>query len=144
MVGAYLSIWFIIGKKNLNRRKLLLINVITIAYYIEIYAMFPFSLPTQESSCLAGFDRYLVVSTSKEEIDNYFFDFFGKYWLLTPHVDGWENFVMSEEAFRQIISNYDYVVILEDHYTFNEMTKLVNGKTFQPGIYTSSEILGNN
>lgn len=169
-----------------------------IAYYIGIYAMFPFSLLTQEALCLAGFDlyassvvimalglaamflarqmdyalygqrinhrnlksfkslrakktyqyttilllfssaflimsesggllyndvayqestvakftaitdnnmtlnddRYLVVSTSKEEVDNYFVDFFGKYWLCTPHMDGRENFVMSEEAFR--------------------------------------------
>lgn len=45
-------------------------------------------------------DRYLVVSTSKEEVDNYFVDFFGKYRLCTPHVDGRENFFMSEEVFR--------------------------------------------
>ena len=35
-------------------------------------------------------------------------------------------------------------MILEDHYTFNEMTKLLNGNSYQPGIYISQELLANN
>ena len=89
-------------------------------------------------------DRYLIVTTNKEEVDNYFVGFFGKYWLYSPNVDGREDFNMSLAEFKDLIASYDKIMILEDHYTFNEMTELLNGQTYQPGIYTSKELLSNN
>ncbi|MFW3454693.1 hypothetical protein ACN68H_07020 [Aerococcus viridans] len=48
---------------------------------------------------------------------------------------------MSEAEFKNLIEAYDKVLVLEDHYTFNEMTKLLNGKTYRPEIYGSKELL---
>ncbi len=86
-------------------------------------------------------EKYLVVSTNKTDVDNYFVGFYGKYWLYSPNVDGQENFVMDEADFRALLERYDKIVILEDHFTFNEMTKLISGKTYAPGIYDSQTIL---
>lgn len=58
MLGAYIIIRFVIGKKNSILWQLSLINISTIIYYIGIYAMFLFSMPTEEALYLAGFDRY--------------------------------------------------------------------------------------
>lgn len=89
-------------------------------------------------------DRYLIVTLNKEEVDHYFVGFFGKYWLYSPNVDGREDFNMSLAGFKDLMASYDKIMILEDHYTFNEMTELLNGQTYQPGIYTSKELLSNN
>lgn len=242
MIGAYIIIRWVIGRKNSILWQLALINIITIIYYIGIYAMFLFSMPTEEALCLAGFgryassivimalglagmflarqidyafyeqridyrnfksyktiktkklyqytsifllfssvllivsessgllyndvnyqtsaageitsitgnhmtlndERYLIVTPNKEEVENYFVGFFGKYWLYSPNVDGREDFNMSLTEFRNLIASYDKILILEDHYTFNEMTKLMNGKTYQPGLYASKDILTSN
>lgn len=58
MIGAYIIIRWGIGRKNPILWQLALINIITIIYYIGIYAMFLFSMPTEEALDLAGFDRY--------------------------------------------------------------------------------------
>lgn len=89
-------------------------------------------------------DRYLIVTPNKEEVDNYFVGFFDKYWLYSPNVDGREEFNMSVAEFKNLINSYDKILILEDHYTFNEMTELLNGKTYQPGKYISKELRANN
>lgn len=89
-------------------------------------------------------DSYLIVTPNKEEVDNYFVGFFGKYWLYSPNVDGREEFNMSVAEFKNLINSYDKILILEDHYTFNEMTELLNGKTYQPGKYIRKELLANN
>lgn len=86
-------------------------------------------------------EKYLVVSTNKTDVENYFVGFYGKYWLYSPNVDGQENFVMDEADFRALLERYDKIVILEDHFTFNEMTELISGKTYAPGIYDSQTIL---
>lgn len=51
---------------------------------------------------------------------------------------------MSLAEFKDLIATYDKIMILEDHYTFNEMAELLNGQTYQLGIYTSKELLANN
>lgn len=48
-------------------------------------------------------EKYLVVSTNKTDVDNYFVGFYGKYWLYSPNVDGQENFVMDEADFRALL-----------------------------------------
>lgn len=48
---------------------------------------------------------------------------------------------MDEADFRALLERYDKIVILEDHFTFNEMTELISGKTYAAGIYDSQTIL---
>lgn len=78
-------------------------------------------------------DRYLIVIPNKEEVDNYFVGFFGKYWLYSPNVDGREDFNMSLAEFKDLIALYDKIMILEDHYTFNEMTELLKRSNLSTG-----------
>ncbi len=86
-------------------------------------------------------EKYLVVSTNKTDVENYFVGFYGKYWLYSPNVDGQENFIIDEADFCALLERYDKIVILEDHFTFNEMTELISGKTYAPGIYDSQTLL---
>ncbi|MFW3364598.1 hypothetical protein ACN2AU_08515 [Aerococcus viridans] len=58
MIGAYMMIRWVIGRKNPILWQLALIDIITIIYYIGIYTMFLFSMPTEEALYIAGFDRY--------------------------------------------------------------------------------------
>lgn len=47
--------------------------------------------------------KYLVVSTNKTDVENYFVGFYGKNRLYSPNVDGQENFVMDEADFRALL-----------------------------------------
>lgn len=58
VIVAYLIIRFRVQRRASILWQLLLIDVIVIVYYLGIYAMFLFSIPTEEALYLAGFDRY--------------------------------------------------------------------------------------
>lgn len=58
LLGSWLFVRFIIKKRNPFLKELLLIDGIIGLYYLGIYAMFLFSMPTDEALSLAGFDRY--------------------------------------------------------------------------------------
>ncbi|HCE12870.1 MAG TPA: hypothetical protein DEQ24_09045 [Enterococcus sp.] len=87
--------------------------------------------------------RYLIVSTDKSAVDSYLVGYVGKYYLFSPNVDGRENFLMSATEFESLLAQYDFVVILEEHYTFNAMTEKLYSRTFKPGIYSVDEIIQN-
>ena len=105
------------------------------------------SIPAQVSAVTGDhFDlnekKYLVVSTNKEAVDSYLVGYVGKYYLFSPNVDGRENFLLSDADFRTLLKQYDEVVVLEEHFTFNAMTMKLTGKTFAPGVYSVAEVLG--
>lgn len=85
--------------------------------------------------------KYLVVSTNKEAVMSYLTGYVGKYYLYSPNVDGREDFLLDDAAFIDLLKQYDKVVILEEHYTFNAMTKKLFGDTFKIGIYEVKEIV---
>lgn len=86
-------------------------------------------------------DQILVVSTNQADVENYLVGFVGKYWLYSPNVVGQENFIMEPNDFITLLSEYDKVLILEDHFTFNTMTRLINNQQFEPGLYEVDKIL---
>lgn len=88
-------------------------------------------------------ERYLVVSSDKEAVDSYLIGYVGKYYLYSPIADGYENFIMDDDEFLELLSSYDKVVILEEHYTFNVMTKKLFNHTYPIGVYSVEEILAN-
>lgn len=88
-------------------------------------------------------ERYLVVSSDKEAVDSYLIGYVGKYYLYSPIADGYENFIMDDDEFLELLSSYDKVVILEEHYTFNVMTKKLFNHTYPIGVYSVEEILVN-
>ncbi|MBE9860126.1 hypothetical protein G8B28_13210 [Enterococcus faecium] len=85
-----------------------------------------------------------VVSSDKEAVDSYLIGYVGKYYLYSPIADGYENFIMDDDEFLELLSSYDKVVILEEHYTFNVMTKKLFNHTYPIGVYSVEEILVNN
>lgn len=85
--------------------------------------------------------RYLIVSSDKENIENSMIGFVGMYYLYSHEVTGRENFDMSEQQFIKLLEEFDKVVILDEHYTFNAMTKKISGNQFSPGIYDTEELL---
>ncbi|MEF3329233.1 hypothetical protein [Oceanobacillus oncorhynchi] len=241
MFTIFIIIRFGMKRKNSLFRYLLIINIVIIIYYIGIYLMFLFSMPTEEALYLAGFDRYassiiilalgvcmmvlareidysffeqtiearsfrsfkslrtkkwyqyttlillffatllllsenngmrynnihffnstpsvfsnvtdnqmtlnqthyLVVTPDKEAVESYLVNFVGRYFLYSPNVEGKEDFIMDDQPFIDLLNNYEKIVILEDHYTFNAMTEKLFDKKLKPGIYDTEDIIGN-
>lgn len=84
---------------------------------------------------------YLIVSSDKESVENYYIPYIGKYYLYTDQVEAREDFIMSDEEFIAVLSNYDYIVLIEDHYTFNELSKKLFQIEVSNGIYETEELL---
>ena len=80
-------------------------------------------------------ERYLVISADKEAVENYLISYVGKYYLYSPNVDTVENLIMDDEAFLNLLKNYDKFVVLDAHYTFDALTEKLIHKHFEPGIY---------
>jgi len=84
---------------------------------------------------------YLIVSVDKENIDNYYTQYVGKYYLYSNKVDAIENFNVSDEEFITTLSNYDYIVVIDEHYTFNALAKKILNANIEQQVYSSEELL---
>lgn len=80
--------------------------------------------------------NYLLVDKNKSEVDSYYASYVGKYYLFSSKVTAISEFMMGEKEFRYLLDSYDYIVIPENHYTFNLMvSKFLNQKNIGTGIY---------
>ena len=238
--GAFLIIHYGLKRRNHLLKYGVLIDITVVLYYIGIYLMFLFSMPTEEALYLAGFDRYasnivvlvlgivmmvlareidysfyeqnvlsrnyrsfkslktkkwyqystlillffatilvlsenngmlynniqfedsvpasfskvtdnqmklndnryLVVTARKADVESYLVGYVGKYYLYSPFVEGREDFMMEDQTFNNLLKSYDYLVILDDHFTFNAMSEKIYHRTFEPGVYQVSDIVG--
>ena len=52
------------------------------------------------------------------------------YYLWNENIEARDDFTFTDE-----------VVISDDHYTFNALTKKLFGRTYAPGVYKTSDIL---
>lgn len=86
-------------------------------------------------------DAYLVVTTDQENLANYYTGFVGMYYLYSSNVTVREDFNMDAEEFETLLSSYEKVVILDEHWTFNAMMNKVTGSVLKPGVYEVEEIL---
>ena len=84
--------------------------------------------------------KYLVVTTSKTNVADFYTAFVGKFYLFSPHVNAMENFVMSFSSFKKLLNQYDYVVILQKYYTFNLMIRRLYHHSVAPGVYKVSTL----
>ncbi|AZP03705.1 hypothetical protein [Jeotgalibaca ciconiae] len=87
-------------------------------------------------------NRYLVVTARKADVESYLVGYVGKYYLYSPFVEGREDFMMEDQTFNNLLKSYDYLVILDDHFTFNAMSEKIYHRTFEPGVYQVSDIVG--
>lgn len=85
--------------------------------------------------------RYLIISNDKRNVDNYLVSFVGKYFLYSPNVDAVESLMMSDEDFIALLKDYDSILLIDDHYTFQALTKKLLGVNLKPGIYPTAELL---
>ena len=107
----------------------------------------------------------MVVTADKKNVDNYFAQYASRYYLWDVNVDARENFVsvdkefldlmasynenidtrdgsnLTDDDFIALLKTYDEVLILDDHYTFNTLTKKLFGRTYSPGLHKVSDIL---
>ncbi|MER2226193.1 MAG: hypothetical protein ABS916_03975 [Carnobacterium sp.] len=56
-------------------------------------------------------------------------------------MDAIENFIISDEEFITTLSNYDYIVVIDEHYTFNALAKKILNINIEQQIYSSEELL---
>lgn len=79
--------------------------------------------------------KYIIITTNKEAVDNYLINYVGMMHFYSPNVTGVENFVMDDQEFFKTLKEYDKFVVLEPHFTFDQMTSKNINRTFKPGIY---------
>lgn len=63
------------------------------------------------------------------------------YYLWNEKIEARDDFTFTDKDFIAMLKTYDEVVILDDHYTFNALTKKLFGRTYAPGVYKTSDIL---
>lgn len=69
--------------------------------------------------------KVLIVDPEKVDVDDYYAGYVGRYYFFTDKAVGQENFMMTPEAFKQAVEQYDYVAIPETHRTFTVLTQKV-------------------
>lgn len=84
---------------------------------------------------------YLIVSADKENIDSYYTQYVGKYYLYSNQVDAIEDFIVSDKEFITMISNYDFIVVIDEHYTFSALAKKLLNVDIEQQVYSSEELL---
>jgi len=79
-------------------------------------------------------NKYLFyASDADQQVTNYYMQYIGKYFLYAPHVDGIVLFY--EDNMDNLLSGYDYLVVVERDADGNRLLKKHYGVDMQEGIY---------
>lgn len=115
------------------------------AYYNEMY--YADSLPATMQEVVGdnwdetvSQDRYLLFASDEEEqVTNYFIHYVGRYYLRAANVDAICLFY--EDNLLNLLSQYDYLVIVESSEEEVELLSRYFGVDGKPGIYETAELL---
>lgn len=78
--------------------------------------------------------KYLFyASDADSQVTNYYMQYIGRYYLYAPHVDGIVLFY--EDNMDNLLSGYDYLVVVESDADGDRLLKKHYGVDMQPGIY---------
>ena len=78
--------------------------------------------------------KYLFyASDADSQVTNYYMQYIGRYYLYAPHVDGIVLFY--EDNMDNLLSGYDYLVVVESDADGDRLLKKHYGVNMQPGIY---------
>ena len=78
--------------------------------------------------------RYLFYASDRDgQVTNYSMQYIGRYFLYVPHVDGIVLFY--EDKMNNLLSNYDYLVVVESDKDAERLVKKHYGVDLQEGIY---------
>ncbi|MHA0856962.1 hypothetical protein [Paenibacillus sp. CMAA1364] len=81
--------------------------------------------------------KYLFYASDKDQqVTNYYMQYVGKYFLYAPNVDGIVLFY--EDNMDNLLSGYDYLVVVESDYDAKRLLKKHYGIDLQEGIYRIS------
>ncbi|MFC6179520.1 hypothetical protein ACFQGR_09070 [Weissella sagaensis] len=82
--------------------------------------------------------KILLVDVNASDVANSYTQFVGRYYMFNDQVIGREAFDMSTSKFKDLVSQYDYIVIPEKHQTFSLLAKRAYHQKIGAGIYKSN------
>jgi len=86
--------------------------------------------------------KYLIVSTDKPDINSYFTQYVGRYYLYSSSVDAREDFsTLSKRKFIKLLSKYDEVIMIDNHYSFKAMSEKYLHQKVNVGTYSVTRLL---
>ena len=86
--------------------------------------------------------KYLIISADKTQVDSYFVQYVGKYYLYANNVDAREDISqLNRTQFIDLISKYDSILVIDDHYTFQAMSRKYLHRNIKEGMYTTNYLL---
>lgn len=86
--------------------------------------------------------KYLIVSTDKSDINSYFTQYVGRYYLYSSSVDAREDFsTLSKRRFIKLLSKYDEVIMIDNHYSFKAMSEKYLHQKVNVGTYSVTRLL---
>ncbi|MFR8085879.1 MAG: hypothetical protein ACLU6U_02015, partial [Leuconostoc gelidum] len=86
--------------------------------------------------------KYLIISADKTQVDNYFVQYVGKYYLYANNVDAKEDISqLNRMQFINMISKYDSILVIDEHYTFQDMSRKYLHRNIKKGMYSTTYLL---
>lgn len=86
--------------------------------------------------------KYLIISADKTQVDSYFVQYVGKYYLYANNVDAREDISqLNRTQFIDLISKYDSILVIDDHYTFQAMSRKYLHRNIKEGMYATNYLL---
>ncbi|MEX0381313.1 hypothetical protein [Leuconostoc aquikimchii] len=86
--------------------------------------------------------KYLIISADRTQVDNYLTQYVGKYYLYSSHVDATADISqLNRTQFIHMISQYDDVLVIDKHYTFQAMSRKYLHRNIKKGIYSTTFLL---
>ncbi|MCW0953732.1 ABC transporter permease [Weissella ceti] len=79
--------------------------------------------------------KVLLVDPETDEVNSYYAGFAGKYYFFSANVDAQEAFDYSPEEFKKHNEDYDYVLLLPKHETYEKLANVVYHQKLTPGLY---------
>ncbi|MGY3742673.1 hypothetical protein [Leuconostoc inhae] len=86
--------------------------------------------------------KYLIISADKTQVNSYFVQYVGKYYLYANNVDAREDISqLNRTQFIDLISKYDSILVIDDHYTFQAMSRKYLHRNIKEGMYATNYLL---
>lgn len=79
--------------------------------------------------------RVLLVDPDDDNVNAYYAGFVGKYFFFSANVDAQEAFDYSTSEFKAHNNEYDYVMLMPGHETYEKLTQMTYNQKITPGLY---------
>lgn len=79
--------------------------------------------------------RVLLVDPEQNDVDAYYAGFVGKYFFFSANVDAQEAFDYSMAEFKAHNNEYDYVMLMPGHETYEKLAQMTYHQKITPGLY---------